>query len=106
MVNGFIGSDAAAPLPRQLAVDPESAELAIAGYALQYRVRIETNPGADSTVTWSIDDTTVATITSAGGLISKCRTQDGNAVITATSVANPQKRAIGHLTVHANAKVC
>ena len=62
------------------------------GLEHQLRAVVDANAGVSDAVRWTSSDTTVATISAAGMLRSACRATTGQAVITATSVADPRAR--------------
>jgi len=77
-----------------------------AGRSMDYRAFVDADPGIDTTVAWAIDDTVVASLTSTGRATAQCRTSYADAVITATSNADPNVRGLGYLRVYANASTC
>ncbi len=95
-----------APPVRIVVVMPPRAGLGLAGLKLPYSSYVDADPGVDTRVTWEMSDTTVADISSTGVVVSKCRTQYGQAAVIATSVADTTKKGIAYVGVYANAQSC
>jgi hypothetical protein len=95
-----------APPMRNVFVHPRRDWSYYAGRTRDYRAVVDADPGVDTMVAWTIDDTTVASLTSTGRATAQCRTSYGDAVITATSNADPNVRGLGYLRVYANASTC
>ncbi len=95
-----------APPVRIVVVVPHGAGLGLPGLELPYSAYVDANPGLDTTVTWSISDTTVARISPSGRAVSQCRTHWGEATVVATSTADTTVKGEAQLTVWANASSC
>ncbi len=95
-----------APPVRSVVVYPPVMGLGLPGIRVQMRAYVDADVGIDTTVAWSISDTTVATLTPEGLLTSRCRARTGDAVVTATSRADPSKRGHGQVTVGASSTPC
>ena len=95
-----------APAVRTVTVTPSGAGFGAAGLGVQYRAIVDAADGVSTAVTWTVSDTMVATITADGRLTARCRTASGDALVVATSVADPTKRGTGRVGVFANATSC
>jgi hypothetical protein len=95
-----------APAVRNVVVVPPRAGIGRAGIEIDYHGYVDADSGVSIAVSWSIDDTTVARLLPGGRVVSRCRTESGDAIITAIALTDTTKRGIGHLTVWANASSC
>jgi hypothetical protein len=98
-VQGTIRLRADAPPVRSIYVVHPSIGFGGPDHTLQLVAHVDADPGISRAVSWASSDTTVATVTAAGLLRSKCRQQTGSAVITARSVADPAVTGAAHVTV-------
>lgn len=88
-----------APPVRSVVVLPPSTGLGAPGIEVPMTVVVDAAPGVSRAVRWSSSDTTAATVTPDGMVRSQCRRTAGEAVITATSVADPRARGQGRVVV-------
>ena len=87
------------PNVRSVVVLPSSMGFGLPNLELQLRAVVDADSGVSDAVRWTSSDTAVATISASGVLRSRLRTTTGNAVITATSVADPTVRGHASVTV-------
>ena len=87
------------PSVRSVIVLPPSMGFGVPEEEFQLRAIVDAESGVSDAVRWTSSDTTVATISVAGVLRTKCRATPGEAVITATSVAEPRVRGRAKVSV-------
>ena len=92
----------AAPV-RSVVVLPPTMGFGLPKLTEQMRAIVDADPGLSTDVKWSSSDTTVATVSSRGEVRSQCRTIPGEALIIATTVADPTVRGSARVTVSAAA---
>lgn len=90
-----------APRVRSVVVLPPSTALGAPGIDVPMTAVVDAAPGVSRAVRWSSSDTTAATVSPDGIVRSRCRRTPGEAVITASSVADPRVRGQGRVSVSA-----
>jgi hypothetical protein len=96
----------AAPSVRTVVAYPPAMGLGAADLTVQMYAYVDAAAGIDTSVTWQISDSTVATLSLTGMLRSRCRTAPGEATIEARSVADQSQVGYAYVTVWRNAAVC
>lgn len=94
-----------APPVRSIVVASNTG-LVVPGIEVDMHAYVDAAPDVDTSVSWSISDTTVATITTSGRVRSQCRTTRGTATVTATAVADPTRSASVWVEVWASPDRC
>ena len=94
------------PLPnagpvRSVVVLPPAMGLGLPNLTEQMHAIVDADSGVSTAVRWSSSDTMVATVSATGLVRSKCRTAPGEAVISASAVADPRVRGTASVTVYA-----
>lgn len=87
------------PGVRSVTVLPPRMGFGVPEEDFELRVIVDADSGVSDAVRWTSSDTTVARISAAGVLHTKCRATPGEAVITATSVADPRVRGRAKVSV-------
>jgi hypothetical protein len=96
-----------APPVRSVAVIPPRAYYSLGGLILDYQAYVDANPGIDTGVTWTIDDTLYATLTPTGRLVTKClNPNSGDVVVAATSNVDSTVRGHGYMRVGYDYRGC
>jgi hypothetical protein len=88
-----------APKVRSIVVSPPGMGFGIPDDSLQLDAVVDADPDVTHDIRWTSSDTTVATVSATGVLRTKCRATTGDAVITATSMADPRVRGQASVTV-------
>lgn len=88
-----------APNVRSVVALPPGMVFGLPNLEHQLRAVVDADAEVSDAVRWTSSDTTVATISAAGVLRTACRATTGQAVITATSVADPRVRGRASVTV-------
>ena len=91
---------------RTVAAYPPAMGFGAAGLTVQMYAYVDAAAGVDTSVTWQINDSTVATLSPTGLLRSQCRTAPGEATIEARSVADQSQVGHAYVTVWRNAAAC
>lgn len=87
------------PIVQELTITPETAN-AKAGQQVQLSASVTTGGFASQAVNWTVDDPAKALVNGAG-LVTILGTATGDVTVTATSVADPTKKAVATITVTA-----
>ena len=95
----------APPVRSVVVASPDMAFFA-AGLTAQMSTHVDADVGIDTSVTWQISDSTVASLSPTGWLRSQCRTATGSATIEARSVVDSSKVGYAYVTVGRNAASC
>lgn len=90
----------AAPV-RSIVVLPPAMGFGLPNLTEQMRAIVDADSGVATEVRWSSSDTTVAKVSASGLVRSQCRTTPGEAVITASAVADPRIYGTSLVTVYA-----
>lgn len=88
-----------APAVRSVVVSPPGLGLGLPDDSLRLDAHVDAAPGVSRALRWSSSDTTVARVSPAGVLRARCRAVPGEAVVRATSVANPGAWGEARVTV-------
>jgi hypothetical protein len=88
-----------APKVRSIVVLPPGMGFGLPDLTLQLRAVVDADSDVSHGVRWTSSDTTVATVSETGVLRSKCRVASGDAIITATSLADPRVQGQARVTV-------
>ena len=95
-----------APSVRTVVTYPPAMGFGAAGLTEQMYAYVDAAAGVDTSVTWQISDSTVATLSPTGLLRSQCRATPGDATIEARSVADPSHVGRAYVTVWRNTTFC
>jgi Bacterial Ig-like domain (group 2) len=90
-----------APRVRSIILEPSAIGFGLPNLTEQMRAIVDADSGVTTAVRWSSSDTTVVTVSPTGVVRSQCRTVAGEAIITATSVADPTVRGKASVAVYA-----
>lgn len=94
-----------APPVRSVTVIPPRAGFG-RGYGTQYFAFVDAAPGLDQGVTWSLVDTSLATLTPQGQLTVKCNAPLRETDVIARSIADPRMTARAHFSVSSEDYPC